>query len=83
MFHPLSWVEAEASARKTPEKKKPSNPLVSRFESDYFWCRWPETACVPYVEDLESFDFQRQGFKGTNKAHISQLAELACLEKAS
>lgn len=41
-----------------------------------------KAACFPYVEDLESFDFQRQGFKGINKAHIRQLAELAWLEKA-
>lgn len=41
-----------------------------------------KAACFPYVEELESFDFQRKGFKGINKAHIRQLAELAWLEKA-
>ena len=41
-----------------------------------------KAACFPYVEELESFDFQRKGFKGISKAHIRQLAELAWLEKA-
>lgn len=41
-----------------------------------------KAACFPYVEDLESFDFQRKGFKGISKTHIRQLAELAWLEKA-
>lgn len=41
-----------------------------------------KAACFPYVEDLESFDFQRKGFKGINKAHMRQLADLAWLEKA-
>ncbi len=41
-----------------------------------------KAACFPYVEDLENFDFQRKGFKGINKAHVRQLADLAWLEKA-
>jgi len=41
-----------------------------------------KAACFPYVDDLESFDFQRKGFKGINKAHVRQLADLAWLEKA-
>lgn len=41
-----------------------------------------KAACFPYVEGLDSFDFERKGFKGINKAHIRQLAELAWLEKA-
>lgn len=41
-----------------------------------------KAACFPYVEGLDSFDFNRKGFTGINKAHIKQLAELAWLEKA-
>jgi DNA replication protein DnaC len=41
-----------------------------------------KAACFPYVEGLDSFDFDRKGFKGISKAHIRQLAELTWLEKA-
>jgi len=41
-----------------------------------------KAACFPYVEGLDSFNFNRKGFKGISKAHIRQLSELAWLEKA-
>ncbi len=41
-----------------------------------------KAACLPYVEGLDNFDFDRKGFKGISKAHIRQLAELAWLDKA-
>lgn len=41
-----------------------------------------KAACLPYVEGLDNFDFDRNGFKGISKAHIRQLAELAWLDKA-
>ncbi|MFZ5944776.1 MAG: ATP-binding protein [Bacillota bacterium] len=41
-----------------------------------------KAACLPYVEGLDTFDFGRKGFKGIDKAHVRQLAELAWLEKA-
>lgn len=41
-----------------------------------------KAACFPYTEGVDNFDFERKGFKGINKVHIRQLAELAWLEKA-
>ena len=41
-----------------------------------------KAACLPYVEGLDNFDFERRGFKGISKAHIRQLAELTWLDKA-
>jgi DNA replication protein DnaC len=41
-----------------------------------------KAACLPYVEGLDNFDFNRKGFKGISKAHIRQLTELTWLEKA-
>lgn len=41
-----------------------------------------KAACLPYVEGLDNFDFDRNGFKGISKAHIRQLAELTWLDKA-
>lgn len=41
-----------------------------------------KSACFPYVDGLDGFDFERKGFKGISKAHVQQLAELAWLEKA-
>lgn len=41
-----------------------------------------KAACLPYVEGLDNFDFDRNGFKGISKAHTRQLAELAWLDKA-
>lgn len=41
-----------------------------------------KAACFPFIEGLDDFNFDRQGFKGITKAHIRQLAELAWLEKA-
>ncbi|MBS3984136.1 MAG: IS21-like element helper ATPase IstB [Selenomonadales bacterium] len=41
-----------------------------------------KAADFPYIEGLDSFDFERRGFKGISKLHIKQLSELAWLEKA-
>ena len=41
-----------------------------------------KAACFPYVEGLDSFSFDRKGFKGIKHIHVRQLADLAWLEKA-
>lgn len=41
-----------------------------------------KAATFPYQEELESFDFNRKGFKGITKLHVKQLAELTWLENA-
>lgn len=41
-----------------------------------------KSACFPYIERLDGFNFERIGFKGIKKAHVQQLAELVWLEKA-
>lgn len=41
-----------------------------------------KAACFPYIEGLDSFDFDRKGFKGINQMHVRQLADLAWLERA-
>jgi DNA replication protein DnaC len=41
-----------------------------------------KAAAFPYQETLESFDFNRRGFRGISKPHIRQLSELAWLESA-
>lgn len=41
-----------------------------------------KAAAFPYQEELESFDFNRKGFKGITKLHVKQLAELTWLENA-
>lgn len=41
-----------------------------------------KAACLPFVEDLDNFDFNRKGFKGVTKSHMMQLADLAWLEES-
>jgi len=41
-----------------------------------------KAATFPYQETLESFDFNRKGFRGITKLHIKQLSELTWLESA-
>ncbi|MEW6215013.1 MAG: IS21-like element helper ATPase IstB [Nitrospirota bacterium] len=41
-----------------------------------------KAAAFPYSEVLESFDFNRKGFRGISKLHIRQLSELSWLESA-
>lgn len=41
-----------------------------------------KAAAFPYQETLESFDFNRRGFRGISKPHVKQLSELAWLESA-
>ncbi|MDD2189342.1 MAG: IS21-like element helper ATPase IstB [Eubacteriales bacterium] len=41
-----------------------------------------KSAAFPYQETLESFDFNRKGFRGITKSHINQLSELTWMESA-
>jgi len=41
-----------------------------------------KAAAFPYWETIESFDFNRKGFRGITKLHMKQLSELIWLESA-
>lgn len=41
-----------------------------------------KAAAFPHQETLESFDFNRKGFRGITKLHMKQLLELTWLESA-
>lgn len=41
-----------------------------------------KAAAFPYQESLESFDFNRKGFRGITRLHMKQLSELTWLESA-